>query len=378
MTERIPVAGPWITDLEVEYAADAARNGWYSSASDYLTRFEAAVAAYVGTDFAVAVPHCTAALHLGLAAADIGPGDEVVVPDLTWIASAAPVTYVGATPVFADVDPETWCIGAESLQAVVTSRTRACIPVDLYGSMPDMDLLLATAERYELFVLEDAAEAIGSKFRGRQAGSFGHASALSFHGSKTVVTGEGGMLLTSDEHIHGRVMRLRDHGRSPGDRLFVNEEVAFKYRMSPVQAAIGLAQITRVAELVERKRLLFRWYTEEFVDTPGVTLNPQPEGLEPSFWMTTCIFDAELGVSTEDLIRFLDGAGIDSRPFFRPLSSLPAYDGDPQAILARRRNINAYRIGISGINLPSAGSLTRDQVHRVAEAVKHFIYGRHR
>ncbi|MGH7750214.1 MAG: DegT/DnrJ/EryC1/StrS family aminotransferase, partial [Candidatus Dormibacteria bacterium] len=227
----IPVAGPWITDREIAYVAEAAETAWYENASSFNERFEAAFAAVVGRRHAISLPSCTSGLHLALLAAGVGPGDEVIVPDCTWIATAAPIQYVGATPVFADIDPVTWCLSARSLEAAITQRTRAVIAVDLYGSMPEMDDLLDVCARHGIALIEDAAEALGSRWRDRPAGGFGIASVFSFHGSKTVTTGEGGMVVTDDTALHRRMLVLRDHGRAPGDVAFFNQEVAFKYRM---------------------------------------------------------------------------------------------------------------------------------------------------
>src|SRR5438105_13855476 len=224
--QRIPVSGPWITQKEIDYVADAAANAWYADANIYHLRFERAFADYLGVRFAMALPSCTSALHLSLLALGVGAGDEVIVPDATWIASVAPVCYVGATPVFADIDPETWCLSAGSLEECITPRTRAVIPVDLYGNLPDMDAIGDITRRHRLAVIEDAAEAIGSEYCGRKAGSFGDTGTFSFHGSKTLTTGEGGMLVTDREDIYRRAAVLRDHGRQPGDTMFFNSEIA--------------------------------------------------------------------------------------------------------------------------------------------------------
>ena len=250
--ERIPVAGPWITQREIDYVTDAVTNAWYDKANVYHAKFESRFAEYTRRRHAMALPSCTSGLHLALLALGVGAGDEVVVPDSTWIATSAPVSYVGATAVFADVDPATWCITAASLEAVITPRTKAVILVDLYGSMPDMDATLAVARRHGLAVIEDAAEGLGSEFRGRPAGSFGEVSVFSFHGSKTLTTGEGGMLVTDRTDLFERAQFLRDHGRVPGDVQFYNAEVAYKYKMTSMQAALGLAQIERGDELITR------------------------------------------------------------------------------------------------------------------------------
>ena len=291
-------------------------------------------------------------------------------PDCTWIASAAPVTYVGATTVFADIDPQTWCLDAKSFEACITPRTKAVIPVNLYGNMPDWDALRAVARRHGIAIIEDAAESIGSEFKGGHAGSFGVTGVFSFHGSKTLTTGEGGMLVTNDDALRARVLFLRDHGRPPGDRLFHNTEVAYKYKMSSMQAALGTAQLERVEELVRRKREIFAWYAEELAGLPGVTLNYEAPGTKNTYWMVTAVLAESLGLRKERLMELLAREGIDCRPFFHPLSSLPAYAGMPQAEWARSRNRASYAISPYGINLPSALNLTREQVHRVAAALR--------
>src|SRR6266513_46339 len=194
--ERLLVSGPSITQKEIDYVTAAVTNAWYGNANIYHERFERAFTEYVKRRHAIALPSCTSAIHLALLALGVVPGDEVVVPDATCIASSAAVTYVGATPVFADIDERTWCLSATSFQDCITPRTRAVIVVDLYGSMPDMDAILAVAQKHHIAVIEDSAEAIGSEYQGRRAGNFGDASVFSFHGSKTLTTGEGGMLVT--------------------------------------------------------------------------------------------------------------------------------------------------------------------------------------
>lgn len=362
---RIPVAGPWITERELAYVADAVQNAWYANANAFHDRFERSFAEYVGVRHAVALPSCTAALHLALLALGIGPGDEVVVPDITWIASAAPVSYVGAKPVFADIDPRSWCLSAKSFEACITPRTKAVIPVDLYGNVCDWDAIHAVARRRSVAVIEDAAEAVGGEYHGRKAGSFGDVGAFSFHGSKTLTTGEGGMLVTDRDDIRERVLVLRDHGRRPGDRPFLNVEVAHKYKMSAMQAALGLAQLERIAELLARKDAIFAWYRERLADVPGLSLNWQAPGTRSTWWMVTVAWEATCGIEKDELLDQLATDGIDARPFFRPLSSLPAYGALEEAREARARNRVAYELSPRALNLPSALSLTRDDVDRV-------------
>jgi perosamine synthetase len=367
--EPIPISGPSITQKEIDYVTDAVTRAWYSDASLYNVRFEEAFAEYVGRRHAISLPSCTSAIHLSLAALGIGPGDEVVVPDLTWIASSAPISYVGATPVFADVDERTWCLSAESLEECITPRTRAVIPVDLYGGMPDMDAIREVARRHGVRVIEDAAEAVGSEFRGRRAGSFGATSVFSFHGSKMLTTGEGGMLVTDDDELHARAMFLRDHGRVPGDRSFFNSEVAYRYAMSSMQAALGLAQLERVDELIELKRSIFSWYEEGLRGREGVTLNQEGPGARNTYWMVTALVDPDIGAHKEELIERIRAYGIDCRPFFHPLSSLPAYRETEEARAARDRNHVARRLSPFGLNLPSGLSMTEAKVAYVRDAL---------
>lgn len=365
--ERIPVSGPWITEHEVALVADAARTAWYEHAGDYVRRFELAFASYVGRRHAVALPSCTSGLHLALLAAGIGPGDRVAVPDLTWIASAAPVSYVGAEPVFVDVDAQSWCMDAEALAAVAPD-VQAAIVVDLYGNMPDWGALARIAEQHDIVLIEDAAEAIGSTWSQARAGSFGATSVFSFHGSKTLTTGEGGMLLTDSDEIVARVRFLADHGRLPGDVSFRSTEVAHKYKMSALQAALGLGQLERVEELVERKRTIFSWYSELLADCDPVTLNSQAPAALNSYWMVTAVWP-ELAVDKFAVIEALASHGIDSRPIFSPLSSIPAYERAADRERARAANAVSYAIGERGVNLPSGLLLERHEAETVAVAL---------
>jgi perosamine synthetase len=365
--ERIPVAGPWITQKEIDYVTDAVTNAWYSNANIYHDRFEKAFATYVGRKYAISLPSCTSGLHLALLSLCVGFGDEVIVPDITWIATSAPITYVGATPVFADIDEKSWCLSAESFAERITPKTKAVIIVDLYGNMPDMDAILEIAEKHGIAVIEDAAEAIGSEYKGRKAGSFGQVSTFSFHGSKTLTTGEGGMLVTDSDDIYQRCLFLRDHGRDPQSKMFWNTEVAYKYKMSSMQAALGLAQLERIEELINRKREIFGWYKESLDGFYGITLNQEADRVKNTYWMVTAILDEKLAVKKEDMIERLKEKGIDARPFFYPLSTLPAYQG----VLPEPQPQNTVSLSLSpfAVNLPSALNLTEIQVNYVADSL---------
>ncbi len=375
MTERIPIAGPWVTDLEVSYVAEAAAGDWYGNANSSVPKFEAEFADYLGVGFAAAVPHGTSALHLAMAALDIGPGDEVIVPESTWVATAAPIHYVGATPVFADIDPQTWCMSAESLASRLSPRTKAIVTVDLYGGLPDMAAIDSVAAGIP--VIEDAAQAIGAKLHGWPAGTLGDVSAFSFHGTKTMTTGEGGMVVTSRDDVSERISRLRDHGRTAADfKFFSTGELAFKYRMSSLQAAFGRAQLSRIDELLGKKKQIFEWYEERLSVVPGIALNFRQPDVENAFWMVTVVVDRSYSLSTRKLMGLFDAQLVDTRPFLPPLSSLPAFAGYKTAADGAIRNPVSYDIGSRAINLPSALVLTEAQVDKVCDLLQLFLSGK--
>ncbi len=372
--ERIPISGPWITEKEIDYVTDAVSNAWYANANIYHERFEKAFSDYIGVRFSISLPSCTSAIHLSLLALGIGPGDEVIVPDVTWIASAAPITHVGATPVFADIDSRTWCLSSQSFEECITKKTKAVIPVDLYGNMPEMDAIRNLAKQYGIAVIEDAAEAVGSEYKGKKAGSFGDTGVFSFHGSKTITTGEGGMLVTDRKDLYDRAMFLRDHGRKPGDKMYRNTEIAYKYKMSCLQAALGLAQLERIEDLLARRRQIFSWYQRELVDLKDVTLNNEATSTKNTYWMITMILDPKFGMDKDRFIGLMNEKSIDCRPFFRPLSFIPAYKDLEQSQHARRRNKVGHEISRYGINLPSGLNLTEEKVRYVCSALKGILF----
>ncbi len=374
--KRIPLTGPSITEKEIAYVTDAAANAWYENANHFHERFEAAFAEYVGRRHAMALPSCTSAIHLSLAALGVGPGDEVIVPDITWIASAAPISYVGATPVFADVDARTWCLTVKTMARCITERTKAVIAVDLYGNMAEMDGICQLADRHGIAVIEDAAEAVGSEYHGKKAGSFGHTGVFSFHGSKTITTGEGGMAVTDDEELYRRMVTLRDQGRKPGVTAYFNSEVCFKYRMSGLQAALGLAQIERIEELVAAKRRVFSLYQARLGGASHLTLNHEGPETKNTYWMVTVIWDGVLGITKENVIAAMAERNVDTRPFFYPLSSIPAYADATDRARAQAENKVSYAISPFAINLPSGVTLTEDEIDYVCAELLGILGGR--
>jgi len=359
MSERIFYTKPSITELEVEYAADAARNGWGDKCYEYIARFETAFKAHLGVEYAIATSSCTGALHMGMAALGIGPGDEVIMADTNWVATVSPVEHLGATPVFVDILPDTWCLDPERVESAITAKTKAIVAVHLYGNLCDMDRLLDIGRRHGIPVIEDAAEAIGSEYHGKRAGSMGAFGSFSFHGTKTLTTGEGGMFVTNDAALYEKVLTLSNHGRARGQtKQFWPDVIGFKYKMSNIQAAIGCAQMERIDDLIQRKREIMELYRERLKSYPDIELNAQHAGTIIGAWMPTVVFAEHTGMSRERLQAAFKAANIDARVFFHPLSSLPMFEARPE-------NVNAYSIPLRAMNLPSYHDLTTAEVERV-------------
>lgn len=367
MSSRIHYTKPSITEREVEYATDAARNGWGEQCYAYIERFEQLFREHLGVRYAIATSSCTGALHMGMAALGIGSGDEVIIADANWIASAAPIVHLGAKPVFVDILSDTWCIDPERVEEAVTSRTKAIVAVHLYGNLCDMDRLRTIAERYDIALIEDAAEAIGSVYHGRRAGAMGRFGAFSFHGTKTLTTGEGGMFVTDDEVLYEEVLTLSNHGRSRAQtKQFWPDHVGFKYKMSNIQAAIGCAQVERVDELIQRKREIFFAYRGCLARLPGIAMNPEQGGTENGFWMPTVVWDESLGMSRERLRQAFAEENIDARVFFWPLSSTTPFglgEGRP----------TARSIAGRAINLPSYHDIDDAGIERVVGVIERLV-----
>ena len=367
-SKLILTAGPSISAKEAAYAFDAASNGWNSEWSKYLTKFEKKFAEYIGVKYALATSSCTGALQIGLMALDIGPGDEVIVPDQTWVATANAVRYVGATPIFADVELDTWNLDASSVESLITEKTKAIMPVHMYGHPARMTHLIEIANKYGIKIVEDAAPAIGAEWQGQRCGSFGQFAGFSFQGAKLMVTGEGGMLVTNDDKLYQKALKIWDQGRNPS-RVFWIDENGVKFKMSNVQAAIGLAQLERVDELIEMKRRIFSWYQEGLNDIPLITLNKEVEGARSIYWMSSIRLDESAGISRNDLMKALKELNIDTRPVFPSISQYPIWPSKQSAQPV------ATLVGNQAINLPSGVCLTKDEVMYVCNAIKKIING---
>lgn len=362
----IPMAVPVLGDRELEYVSDAVRSGWISSQGRYVSEFENAFASYCGVRYGIAVTSGTAALHLALAALNVGRGDEVIMPPITHIACANMVTLTGARIVLVDCAWNTWGIDPAKIEEKITPYTKVIMVVHLYGHPVDMDPISQIADKYGLYLIEDAAEAHGAEYKGRRVGSLGHMGCFSFYANKIITTGEGGMIVTNDADLAARVRKLRDQAYEK-ERRFWHRELGFNYRMTNLQAAIGLAQLERIDEFIHIRRRNAQLFNEALSEVPGLTLPPEADWAKNVYWMySLLIAEDEFGMSRDELADYLKDQGIDTRPFFYPIHLQPLYEqhfkGESYPV--------AEELSNKGINLPSGNELTEAQVHYIVEAIK--------
>ena len=358
----IPISEPLLAGNELNYVTEAVTSGWISSLGKYIPQFEQGFADFCGTTHGIAVNNGTTALHLALLALGIGPGDEVIVPTFTFIATANAVHYTGATPVFADSEAETWNIDPAEIARLITPRTKAVIPVHIYGHPANMDPILALARQHGLHVIEDAAEAHGALYKGKRVGSLGEINTFSFYGNKIITTGEGGLLTTNDDALDQKVRFLRDHAMSTEKRYW-HTEIGYNYRMTNLQAAVGVAQMERIEEFIARKRQNARIYNQGLKDVPFIQTPPEASWATSVYWMYSILLAKDFPLDRDEVMKRLHAQGIDSRPFFYPIHVQPPYQ-QPFSLpvsedLSRR-----------GINLPSAVTLSEEDIQRIVAALK--------
>jgi perosamine synthetase len=365
---RLPVAAPDLGGNEERYVVDAIRSSWISSTGPYVDRFEREFAAFSGSRSAVSVANGTVALHLALLALEAGPGDEVIIPSLTYVATANAVRYVGAEPVFVDVDPTTWCLDPAAVAAAITPRTAGIIAVDLYGHPADMDALNAIANQHGLWIVEDAAEAHGARYKGRPTGSLGTIGTFSFYGNKIITSGEGGALTVSDDALEQRIRLYRGQGMDPARRYYFTV-VGYNYRLTNVACALLCAQLERWPELKSRRATLFGAYRERLREIEGIGLQPVAGWAEPAPWLFCITVDeARFGISRDEVARKLGAASIETRPFFTPVHRLPPYESRGAAHLSLPIT---EHLASAGLNLPTFPAMSEADVERVVDAIRH-------
>lgn len=356
-----PVSKPSITDLEIEYVTNAVKSTWISSIGEYIDKFEAKFAEFCQAKYAIAVSNGTVAIQLALTALDIGPGDEVIVPDLSFIATANAVLHVGAKPIFADVDPYNLCLDPNSVEQKITSHTKAIMPVHLYGHPADMRRINEIAKKNNLVVIEDAAEAHGASIEGKKVGSWGDCATFSFYGNKNITTGEGGMITTNNERIYERCKILRDHAMSKNKRYW-HEEPGFNFRITNLQAAVGVAQMERSEQLLQKRKEIFQQYHYHLSKIEGISLNKTSDWATNTYWLVCLEVNRFEENSREKFIKDIREQGVDTRPYFYPMSMMPYFEQQDNPV-----SYNKYK---KGINLPTYFELNPSDISDICDIIK--------
>lgn len=362
---HLPIAQPLLGEKELVNVTECILSGWISSTGRFVTEFEKRCAEYCRVPYAVSASNGTTALHLALLVLDIGPGDEVIVPTLTFIASANAVAHTGAKPVFVDSEPKSWNLDPAAVERAITPRTKAVMAVHLYGHPADMRRLREICDRHDLYLVEDAAEAFGSTHQGEPAGSLGDVATFSFFGNKIITTGEGGMVLTADPQLAERCRILRDHGMSP-TRRYWHIALGYNYRMTNLQAAVGVAQIEKIDAIIAAKRRIAATYQAALAGLPGVTLPLEPAGTQSVYWLNSiCIDPGSFGTDRDTVMAELKKEGIETRPVFPVLHQQPIYSGPGHAPMPVAEEISGR-----GVSLPSDASLSATEIQRVADCIR--------
>lgn len=367
MGKFIPVAVPNFLGNEKKYVDECMDTTWISSVGKYVSDFEKSFADYMGVNHAIACCNGTVALHVPLIALGLQPGDEVIVPSLTYIATANCVRYCGATPVFADCLSDTWNIDPEDVERKITPKTKGIMPVHLYGNPCDMDAIMSIAKKHNLFVLEDAAECHGATYDGRKVGSFGDAAAFSFFGNKIITTGEGGMVITNNKELDDHMRILKGQGQDPNRRYWFIE-VGYNYRMTNIAAAIGLAQLENIDQHIANRRKVASWYMEELKDIEEyISFQKVTEKAESVWWMFSILLTDKVKRTRDEVMELLKTDGIETRPVFYPMHQMPVYE-DSNAKCPVSEDVSAR-----GMNLPTHGLLTREEVAYICNSIKKYV-----
>ena len=372
LTQLQPSFVPLITESDVMCVTDAVANGWGDKRNQYIEKMEVQLSQITNQEFAIAVSHGTAAITLALASLELNPGDEVIVPDLTWVACAAPIIQLGLTPVFVNVD-DSLCMMPESFERAITNRTRAVIVVDLAGSLPDWERINKIARNHDLFIIEDAAESLGAKYKGMPAGQFGDISILSFSGTKVVTGGQGGAVLTSNPQLYKKIKLLYHHGidQALTGKYYWSHELGFNFQISNIQAALISSQLNRLDQLVDYKKWLFNTYQHHLSLVVGIELVKAPEWVKSSYWLIVARFDPELGISKEQFIKLASERRVDIRPFFYLLSDMPPFSAYNVEESAGRKI--TVQMSQNMVCLPYGYDMTEEKVIRTVQVVQEIL-----
>lgn len=362
--KMILTAGPSIGKREHEYVIDAVKNGWNDKAYWYMRQFEKKFAAYIGTNYSLVTSGGSGALWLGLAAMGIGPGDEVIIPEITYFACSDVVMLLGAKPVFVDILTDTWCIDPAKIEAAITPKTRAIMPVHIYGNLAEMDQVMEIAKKHDLRVIEDACPAAGSIYKGKRPGSFGDVGAYSFQGAKIMVTGFGGMVLTNNKKMMDQIKYLNNHGEDP-NKKFWQTSVGYSFELPNISCALGLAQLERLEEFVDKKRQIFTWYHDRLGEIDGLSMNQERPDTKSNMWMSSIVLDKDFGLNRTEVQTQLRERLVDTRPFFFPSSMFPMYKEQDTPV--------AHHVGLNGLNLPSGVERIEEEIDYIARMVREVL-----
>jgi perosamine synthetase len=366
---RIPIMEPLLDGNELAYITECIKTGWISSQGNYVKQFEKMFAEFCQMPYALAVSNGTVALHLALETLGIGKGDEVIVPDITFAASINAVIYTGATPVLVDITSDTWTMSLSSLEKAITKKTKAIMPVHLYGHPCQMDEIISLAKKHKLFIIEDCAEAIGSQYKDKPVGSLGDIAIFSFFGNKTITTGEGGMIVFRNNQLYEKANLLRDHGMSK-QKKYWHEHIGYNYRMTNLQAAIGVAQMERAEKFIEKKRKLAERYNSILSAYKGIILPSEASWAKNSYWLYTAIIDKKFGISRNELLSKLLKNGVETRPVFYPLHIMPPY----KKYIRKNQNFeNSIYVSENGISFPSSVTISETEINSI-ERIIHSIF----
>lgn len=360
----IPISKPSIGEREIKYVTDAVKSGWVSSLGKYITKFEEKFAHFCGTKYALTTSNGTTAIHLALAVLGIEEGDEVLVPDLTFIATANAVVYTGAKPVFVDINKDHLCIDENEIEKKITSKTKAIIPVHLYGHPANMPQILKIAKKYNLHVVEDAAEAHGAEINGKKVGGWGDCATFSFYGNKVITSGEGGMITTNNQEIYEKSKHLRDHAMDSSKRYWHNK-IGYNYRITNLQAALGLAQLERIEEIIKRKKEIFELYQTKLTGLKHLKLNYTADWAKNVYWMICLEVDNFKEKERSEFMLKLKEKGIDTRPYFYPISDMPMYQKAKTPI--------THSVYQKGVNLPSFYDMKDEEIEYICEIIKDIL-----
>ena len=353
---------------ELEYVTDCMKSGWVSSLGKYIPEFEEKFAHFSDCKYGVSVFNGTVSLHLALVALGIGSGDEVIVPTLTFVATANSVLYTRATPVFVDSETETWNMDPKDIERKITSKTKAIIAVHLYGHPANMGEIMKLAKKHKLFVIEDAAEAHGAKYKNNKVGSMGDVGCFSFYGNKIITTGEGGIIVSNNKKLSEKMRFLKDHAMSKTIKYF-HPSLGYNYRMTNIQAALGVAQMKKIDKFIKRKREIALIYSEHLKNVPGLELQPQAKWAHAVYWMYSILIKPECGVTRDELATLIKKRGIDSRPFFIPNNKMPYFSKNVQ----KQKFPVAEMLSVQGMNLPSSVLLSNEDVIFIAKNIKDIL-----